>query len=51
MEKIAHLFTNDHDDFYGYCDHCIVIPVPEDAKYCADCADEICEYLAQTVEA
>jgi hypothetical protein len=44
MNMIAQMVT-EYDDFYGYCQHCIIVPIPEDARYCADCADEVCEYL------
>jgi hypothetical protein len=49
--KVADFFTQEQDDFYGYCQHCIVIPVPDDARYCADCADAVCEYLLANQQA
>jgi hypothetical protein len=34
-------------DLAEYCEHCMVIAVQDNEKYCDGCADEITEYLAQ----
>jgi hypothetical protein len=28
-----------------FCEHCMVIAVAEDDRYCLDCANDVCEYL------
>jgi len=34
-------------DLAEYCEHCMVIAVEENEKYCDGCVNEIVEYLAQ----
>lgn len=39
--------TYDSIDNQEYCEHCLVVPVDVNDKYCVDCAQDITDYLAQ----
>lgn len=34
-------------DLAEYCEHCMVIAIKENEKYCNACVEEIVEYLAR----
>jgi len=33
-------------DLAEYCEHCMVIAIKDDEKYCDECASEVTEWLA-----